>query len=152
MKLKIYLKTGSQDEAVNLGKKILKDVKNGECPTWGFREIAAPNMTSKPVICHDVSSGQYLDEGKDVCFGMHLDGADLIIIPGLLTNWCAPLPRPATAPHRPPHLAAPLLSPLLQVSDGLLTRLPEQPLKPIVFFSNIQSNNRPRQREDANHS
>ncbi len=92
MKLKIYLKTGSQDEAVNLGKKILKDVKNGECPTWGFREIAAPNMTSKPVICHDVSSGQYLDEGKDVCFGMHLDGADLIIIPGLLTNWCAPPP------------------------------------------------------------
>lgn len=89
MKLKISLKTGSRDEAVNLGKKILKDVKSGEWPIWGFREIAAPNMTSKPVICHDVSSGQYLDEGKDVCFGMHLDGADLIIIPGLLTNWCA---------------------------------------------------------------
>ncbi len=64
MKLKISLKTGSRDEAVNLGKKILKDVKNGEWPTWGFREIAAPNMTSKPVICHDVSSGQSPDQQR----------------------------------------------------------------------------------------
>lgn len=89
MLMKIYLKCDSPSLATLLKAKILSNVENGKFKSWNANQIATPNNTQKTVIFHTPSSGQYDEEGKDVCFGLFVDGNTVVVIPGLLSNWCA---------------------------------------------------------------